>query len=237
MTDVSVVADPNTDVAVYDSTPSGTQSGWLVAGGTSIGAPLVAATYALQGSLPPPDSIPASFAYAHSSSLHDVTTGSNGSCGTSLCTAGAGYDGPTGLGSPYGTGAFTALPPAGGFTATGPTRVLDTRNGTGAPQAPVTAGNVITLTVPSVPAGTTGVVLNLTATNLTGTTGTYISACPAAQALATCVQTSMLNPTSGISTANELTVPIDPDGRIHLYNNTGAIDLIADLAGYLTSGA
>jgi hypothetical protein len=36
-----------------------------------------------------------------------VTSGSNGSCGgTYLCTAGAGFDGPTGLGTPIGTGAF-----------------------------------------------------------------------------------------------------------------------------------
>jgi hypothetical protein len=36
-----------------------------------------------------------------------VTSGSNGSCGGSyLCTAGSGYDGPTGLGTPNGTGGF-----------------------------------------------------------------------------------------------------------------------------------
>jgi hypothetical protein len=44
-----------------------------------------------------------------------VTSGTNGSCGgllsggsakKYLCTAGAGYDGPTGLGTPKGTGAF-----------------------------------------------------------------------------------------------------------------------------------
>ncbi len=48
-----------------------------------------------------------SYPYGHTSSLHDVTSGSNGSCGGSyLCTAGSGYDGPTGLGSPSGTGGF-----------------------------------------------------------------------------------------------------------------------------------
>ena len=45
--------------------------------------------------------------YSHGSSLFDITSGNNGSCGGSyLCTAGAGYDGPTGLGTPNGTGAF-----------------------------------------------------------------------------------------------------------------------------------
>ena len=49
----------------------------------------------------------ASLAYSHASSLFDVTSGSNGSCGgTELCTAAPGYDGPTGLGTPNGTGAF-----------------------------------------------------------------------------------------------------------------------------------
>jgi hypothetical protein len=37
-----------------------------------------------------------------------VTSGSNGSCTTSyFCTARTGYDGPTGLGTPEGLGAFT----------------------------------------------------------------------------------------------------------------------------------
>ena len=44
---------------------------------------------------------------AREGALNDVTTGSNGSCGGSyLCTAGSGYDGPTGLGTPIGTSAL-----------------------------------------------------------------------------------------------------------------------------------
>jgi hypothetical protein len=37
-----------------------------------------------------------------------VTTGSNGSCGTHTlrCTAGVGYDLPTGIGTPNGLGGF-----------------------------------------------------------------------------------------------------------------------------------
>ena len=49
----------------------------------------------------------ASRAYAHTPKLFDVTTGSNGTCGGSLvCKAKAGYDGPTGLGTPNGAAAF-----------------------------------------------------------------------------------------------------------------------------------
>ena len=48
-----------------------------------------------------------SFPYSHTASLFDVTSGSNGTCSPSyLCTAGPGYDGPTGLGTPNGTGGF-----------------------------------------------------------------------------------------------------------------------------------
>lgn len=103
--DVSAVADPNTGVAVYDTYGQGT--GWMVFGGTSASAPLIAATYALAGA-PSAGSYPASFPYAHTSALNDVTSGSNGSCGgTYLCTGTTGYDGPSGLGTPNGTAAFT----------------------------------------------------------------------------------------------------------------------------------
>ncbi|MCO5968536.1 S53 family peptidase [Actinoallomurus soli] len=105
ITDVSAVADPATGVAVYDTYGVG---GWLVVGGTSASAPIIAAAYALAG--PPPEgSDPASFPYAHASALHDVTSGSNGSCAPAyLCNAGPGYDGPTGLGTPNGVTAFQA---------------------------------------------------------------------------------------------------------------------------------
>ena len=98
--DVAAVADPNTGVAVYDSYGS---SGWLVFGGTSVAAPLIASVYALAGNA---GSINASYPYSHSGSLFDVTSGSNGSCGSYLCTGGTGFDGPTGLGTPNGLGAF-----------------------------------------------------------------------------------------------------------------------------------
>src|SRR5262249_52252495 len=50
---------------------------------------------------------PASYPYSHTANLFDVTSGSNGTCGAPICTAGAGWDGPTGLGTPNGTAAFT----------------------------------------------------------------------------------------------------------------------------------
>jgi subtilase family serine protease len=102
--DVSAVADPNTGVSVYDSTRYQGRSGWFVVGGTSASTPIVAGVYALAANTATIDN---NYPYAHSSSLFDVTSGSNGSCPTAQwCTARTGWDGPTGLGTPNGTGAF-----------------------------------------------------------------------------------------------------------------------------------
>jgi subtilase family serine protease len=110
--DVSAVADPKTGVAVYDSNCSFLGqvlgqcfSGWGVVGGTSASAPIVAGVYALAGNGQSVNY--GSAPYANPAALFDVTSGSNGSCSPAyLCTAGTGYDGPTGLGTPNGTAAF-----------------------------------------------------------------------------------------------------------------------------------
>jgi subtilase family serine protease len=100
--DVSAVADPNTGVAVFGPASS-TRSAWLVFGGTSVAAPLIAGIYGVNGTAVNHGSDP----YRHTSALFDVTSGRNGSCGGSyLCTAVANYDGPTGLGTPHGVTAF-----------------------------------------------------------------------------------------------------------------------------------
>jgi N-acetylneuraminic acid mutarotase len=106
--DVSAVADPVTGVAVYDS--FGTGGGWGVYGGTSASSPIIAGVYAVAGT-PAAGSYPNSYPYSHPTALNDVTTGTNGTCSpTYLCTAGAGYDGPTGLGTPAGLTAFSSGP-------------------------------------------------------------------------------------------------------------------------------
>lgn len=103
--DVAYEADPNTGVAVYESIPGdGENPGWQVWGGTSVGSPAIAAIYALSGNTA---GYPASLAYADPGDLFDVTSGSNGGCSPAyLCTGEVGYDGPTGLGTPNGLGAF-----------------------------------------------------------------------------------------------------------------------------------
>ncbi len=99
--DVSFDANPNTGVSVYDSTRYNGQSGWFTLGGTSVGAPnwagilaagAAAGMTALQGAA-------AIYVSGYSTNLRDITSGTNGTCGTD-CTAGRGYDLVTGLGSP-----------------------------------------------------------------------------------------------------------------------------------------
>ena len=94
--DVAAVGDPATGPAVYNRGPSST--GWVTVGGTSASSPLVAGIYALTGR----SSASNSFAYSNAKAFNDVTTGKNDSCGNTLCNAGAGWDGPTGIGTPNG---------------------------------------------------------------------------------------------------------------------------------------
>ncbi len=70
--DMAVVADPQTGVATFCSvcTASSWAGGWYVAGGTSVGAPLIAAAYALSGH---PTHV--RYSYEHASSFTHVGTG------------------------------------------------------------------------------------------------------------------------------------------------------------------
>jgi subtilase family serine protease len=106
--DVAAVANPSTGVLVYYN------GGWYIFGGTSVAAPIIASVYALAGNAATLGENVAGYPYGHTASLYDVTSGSNGQCAAGpkkstiqyLCTGVAGYDGPTGLGAPKGSGAF-----------------------------------------------------------------------------------------------------------------------------------
>jgi hypothetical protein len=128
--DVSAVADPATGVAVhYDGN-------WYVFGGTSASSPIVASAFALAGG-PAVGTYPASYLYSAVSGLNDVVGGNNdvhwGTCpfGSYLCNGLAGYDGPTGLGTPNGIAAFASVRTGSTYVPLTPSRILDTRNGTG----------------------------------------------------------------------------------------------------------
>jgi subtilase family serine protease len=108
MRTVADVAAVAWNVPIYEKI----QGGWLTVGGTSVSAPLIAGVYGLAGNAA---TMAPGYEYTHARSLFDITAGSNdwfaggtgAACGHDyLCTAKKGYDGPTGMGTPDGTGAF-----------------------------------------------------------------------------------------------------------------------------------
>ena len=102
--DVAAVA---WNVAEYDTYGEG---GWFTVGGTSVASPLISGVYALAGNASSQTAAKQIWKLKNKKKkkfLHDITTGSNGSCGGSyLCTGVKGYDGPTGWGTPNGIKAF-----------------------------------------------------------------------------------------------------------------------------------
>jgi YVTN family beta-propeller protein len=141
----------------------------------------------------------------------------------------------------YGTAtlAFTLTVAQPTYIPVGPVRMLDTRNGTGGYSAPVGPGQTISLQVEGVdgvPAsGVTAVVLNVTATDPTASS--YVTVYPAGETRPTA---SNLNFTAGETIPNLVTVPLADgavDGAIDFYNNSGNVNLVADLEGYYTTGA
>jgi hypothetical protein len=114
-----------------------------------------------------------------------------------------------------------------------PVRKMDTRIGTGVPKAKVGAGGVVDLTVTggSVPATATAVALTVTAVK--PTTNTYVSVYPTGSPQTT----SNVNLTRGAIAANAAVVQVPASGQIRFRNNAGAIDLVADVAGYYDTTA
>jgi hypothetical protein len=126
--DVSADADPATGLEIYSTA----DRGWEVVGGTSLSAPLIAAFEAVTGQ---PDTTPA-WAYQDAGLLtpygpdllNDPASGSNGSCAIAyICTATAGYDGPTGAGSISGQ-VVSGAPGIGGPTVNSGTGYAETVN-------------------------------------------------------------------------------------------------------------
>ena len=112
--------------------------------------------------------------------------------------------------------------------APSPTRVLDTRAGVGAPARPVGPRATIDVTLGAgLPAWTTGAVLNVTGTKATA--GTFVTVWPPGQNQPLA---SNLNLVAGQTAPNLVAIGVGPLGAISLYNNSGYVDLIADLAGW-----
>jgi subtilase family serine protease len=114
--DVAYHADVDTGFAIYNSEPFQGLKGWIQVGGTSAGVPQWAGLAAIVNSMrlaagkSPMTGMNAALysAAKKANNYHDVTTGTNGACGA-LCTATAGYDYVTGLGSPQANNLINAL--------------------------------------------------------------------------------------------------------------------------------
>ena len=114
-----------------------------------------------------------------------------------------------------------------------PARILDTRNGTGGPVAPVGQAQTRSVKVTGVggvPAsGVSAVVLNVTITN--ASKGSYLTLFPSdgSRPLA-----SNLNFGPGQNVPNLVVVKVGADGNVKVYNDQGSVDVIFDVAGWYT---
>ncbi|MFI1286806.1 hypothetical protein ACH4U5_39715 [Streptomyces sp. NPDC020858] len=121
------------------------------------------------------------------------------------------------------------------FTPHGPTRLLDTRDGTGTGTAAGPVGAYGTTRVKvggnsGIPAGATAVALNVTVTN--ARSGGHITAYPSGTEQP---KTSNVNFVAGQTVPNMTIVPVGADGYVELVNRSyGDVDLIADVTGYFT---
>jgi hypothetical protein len=134
-----------------------------------------------------------------------------------------------------GKPAAAAASTPGSFTSVTPTRLLDTRNGVGAPRAAVAANATVVLQVAGrggvPPSGVSAVVLNVTVTQPTAL-GTITVWGGGARPWA-----SNLNFVRGQTVPNLVTTPVAADGTVRLYNgSSGTVQLLADVSGYYLGG-
>jgi sugar lactone lactonase YvrE len=171
--------------------------------------------------------------------------GSRGQAGDGGAALSANFDQPYGLaidqrGNVFvadgGTGRLRVIGgPSwlGSYVPLTPSRILDTREGIGAPIAKVGPDSSIDLTVlghGGVPAsGVSGVIMNVTATNPTA--NSFVTVWPAGQPQPLAAS---LNFVAGQTIPNSVTASIGANGKVSLYNLTGTVDLIADVVGYFT---
>ena len=121
---------------------------------------------------------------------------------------------------------------ASGFVSMTPTRVFDTRDGTGGRAAPIVQGETWAFPFSGqfgVPADATAVALNLTAVD--ATVPTFVSVWPGGTVKPF---TANLNPVPGLAVPNLVIGQLGPAGTLSFYNNSGSVHLVADLVGYFT---
>ncbi|MFJ9592520.1 hypothetical protein ACIRS3_07130 [Streptomyces virginiae] len=132
-----------------------------------------------------------------------------------------------------GSNSLAVVTPGSDFTPYKPTRLLDTRNGTGGPKAKIPAYGTTRVRISGngdIPTGVTAVVLNVTVTN-TNSAG-HVTVWPEGSERP---NTSNVNFAKGQTVPNLVIVPVDRNGYVDLYNGGWeSVDLIADVTGYFT---
>ena len=152
--------------------------------------------------------------------------------GIDLSVAAAAQLGLQPLENAWLTVSFLWEPAASTYQAVTPARILDTRTGNGAPASPVGAGGQIDVTVTGaggVPvSGVAAVVLNVTATDVTGTES-FLTVFPtgAPRPLA-----SSLNMLRGQTVPNLVVARVGAGGKVSIYNNAGTTAVVADVQGW-----
>ncbi len=207
----AVVATPGVlSAAVSWTPPSGAVTGYAIRvapGGRVISVPVAVSTWTVDG-LPPDQDW----------SFEVAAVNADGVGAYSVATAPVT---PTTAG-----GSFRALPPK---------RILDTRSGLGAPQAKLGDHHSMNLAVlgqGGVPAsGVVAVVMNLTGVN--ATSGTYLTVWPTGEVKP---GSSNVNVADGAATPNLVEVKV-ANGGVSIYNNSGTVDVIADVSGYVVATA
>ncbi len=120
------------------------------------------------------------------------------------------------------------------YVAVAPARILDTRNGTGAPRSTVGPKGTIKVKVTGVggvPAdGVTAVAFNVTAVG--PTTTSFVTVYPGGTVRP---DASNLNLSRGLTTPNLAIVKVGTDGAVEIFNAAGSTHLLADIAGYFTA--
>jgi uncharacterized protein (DUF1501 family) len=133
---------------------------------------------------------------------------------------------------PGGTTPTIVLPPAArsGFVPLAPLRIFDTRDGTGGRSWPLGAQESWSFRVTErfgVPADAVAVAINVTSVDATA--NTFLTVHPKGEARPFA---SNLNPEPGVVKPNLVIARIGLDGSFTIYNNSGTVHLVGDLAGY-----
>jgi hypothetical protein len=137
------------------------------------------------------------------------------------------------LGTVQWVGATSSTGDRAIFEPLSPTRILDTRDGTGTAggsTAPLGAGGAIDLQVTGVggvPNDATAVVMNVTYTEATAPG--YLSIWPSGEPRPT---VSNLNTQPGGTQPNLVTVKLGSGGRVSIFNYAGTTHVLADVAGF-----